>query len=39
MELGGWRSIQSVLRYAHLSPEHLASDAARVEGFARNLPE
>lgn len=39
MELGGWRSIQSVLRYAHLSSEHLASDAARVEGFARNLPE
>lgn len=39
MELGGWRSIQSVMRYAHLSPEHLASDAARVEGFARNLPE
>lgn len=39
MELGGWRSIQSVLRYAHLSPEHLASDAARVEGFARNLPD
>jgi integrase len=37
MELGGWRSIQSVLRYAHLSPEHLASDAARVEGLARNL--
>lgn len=39
MELGGWRSIQSVMRYAHLSPEHLAGDAARVEGFARNLPE
>lgn len=32
MELGGWRSYKSVLRYAHLSPEHLASDAARVEG-------
>lgn len=39
MDLGGWRSIQSVLRYAHLSPEHLASDAARVEGFVRKLPE
>lgn len=37
MELGGWRSIKSVLRYAHLSPEHLATDAARVEGLARNL--
>lgn len=34
MELGGWRSYKSVLRYAHLSPEHLASDAARVEGLA-----
>lgn len=32
MELGGWRSYQSVLRYAHLSPEHLAGDAARIEG-------
>lgn len=37
MELGGWRSYKSVLRYAHLSPEHLAKDAARVEGLARNL--
>lgn len=37
MDLGGWRSIQSVLRYAHMSPEHLAGDAARVEGFARKL--
>lgn len=39
MELGGWRSYKSVLRYAHLSPEHLASDAARVEGFAPNLSQ
>jgi integrase len=39
MELGGWRSYKSVLRYAHLSPEHLASDAARVEGLARKLHE
>lgn len=30
MELGGWRSYQSVLRYSHLSPEHLALDAARL---------
>lgn len=37
MELGGWRSYKSVLRYAHLSPEHLAQDAARVEGFAPEL--
>lgn len=31
MELGAWRSYKSVLRYAHLSPEHLAGDAARIE--------
>lgn len=37
MELGGWRSYKSVLRYAHLSSEHLAKDAAKVEGLARNL--
>ena len=37
MELGGWRSYKSVLRYAHLSPEHLAKDAARVEGLAPKL--
>lgn len=37
MELGGWRSYKSVLRYAHLSPEHLAQDAARVEGLAQEL--
>lgn len=37
MELGGWRSYQSVLRYAHLSPEHLAVDAARIQGIVRNL--
>ncbi|ATS54078.2 tyrosine-type recombinase/integrase [Xanthomonas citri] len=34
MELGGWRSYQSVLRYAHLSPEHLAVDAARLPTIA-----
>ena len=24
MELGGWKSFEMVLRYAHLAPEHLA---------------
>lgn len=33
MELGGRRSIKSALRCAHLSPEHLANDASRVEGI------
>ena len=31
MELGGWKSYEMVLRYAHLAPEHLASAAARIE--------
>jgi integrase len=31
MELGGWKSFEMVLRYAHLAPEHLASAAARIE--------
>lgn len=39
MELGGWRSYKSVLRYAHLSPEHLANDAARIEGLAPLLSQ
>ena len=31
MELGGWKSYEMVLRYAHLAPEQLASAAARIE--------
>lgn len=31
MELGGWKSYEMVLRYAHLAPEHLASVARRIE--------
>lgn len=31
MELGGWKSYEMVLRYAHLAPEHLADAAARIE--------
>lgn len=30
MELGGWRSYQMVLRYAHLAPDHLAEAANRL---------
>jgi integrase len=30
-KLGGWRSLQMVMRYAHLSTEHLAEAAARVK--------
>jgi integrase len=31
MELGGWKSYEMVLRYAHLAPEHLSTAAARIE--------
>jgi hypothetical protein len=31
MELGGWRSYEMVLRYAHLAPEKLGSVASRIE--------
>jgi len=31
MELGGWKSYEMVLRYAHLAPELLSSAAARIE--------
>ncbi len=31
MELGGWKSYEMVLRYAHLAPEHLSDAASRIE--------
>jgi integrase len=31
MELGGWKSYEMVLRYAHLGPEHLSGAAKRIE--------
>ncbi len=31
MELGGWKSYEMVLRYAHLAPEHLKLAASRVQ--------
>ena len=31
MELGGWRSYEMVLRYAHLAPEKMSSVASRIE--------
>jgi integrase len=31
MELGGWKSYEMVLRYAHLAPEKLISVAGRIE--------
>src|SRR5688572_22559189 len=35
MELGGWKSYEMVLRYAHLAPENLASVAQRIERGVR----
>ncbi len=29
-ELGGWSDIKTVLKYAHLAPEHLAQDAENI---------
>lgn len=31
MELGGWKSYEMVLRYAHLAPDHLHGSAANIE--------
>jgi hypothetical protein len=41
MELGGWKSFEMVLRYAHLAPEHLAEVARRIErplGIVKTKP-
>ncbi len=35
--LGGWSSFEMVLRYAHLSSDHLKAAAARVGGTNRAL--
>jgi integrase len=38
-ELGGWKSYEMVLRYAHLAPEKLSSVAGRIERQALRLVE
>ena len=30
-EMGGWESVEMVRRYAHLAPEHLAEDSAKID--------
>ena len=30
-EIGGWRSLKMVERYAHLSPDHLRNEMSRTE--------
>jgi len=37
MELGGWKSYEMVLRYAHLAPEKLSSVAGRIERQASRV--
>jgi hypothetical protein len=37
MEMGGWSSLDMVLRYAHLAPHHLEQDAARIETPLRTV--
>ena len=37
MEMGGWSSLDIVLRYAHLAPQHLQEDAVRIETRLRTL--
>jgi integrase len=39
MELGGWKSYEMVLRYAHLAPEKLSSVAGRIERHASRFVE
>lgn len=38
MRLGGWKTMQMVMRYAHLSPEHLAGVASNVRPISRKIP-
>jgi integrase len=35
-ELGGWASLEMVLRYAHLAPDHLSDAARRIEGWSQD---
>jgi integrase len=37
MELGGWKSYEMVLRYAHLAPEKLSFVAGRIERQALTI--
>ena len=39
MELGGWKSYEKVLRYAHLAPEKLRSVAERIERRVEPMTE
>jgi integrase len=32
-EMGGWETIDMVMRYAHLAPNHLAEHAKQIDGM------
>ncbi|MBU2846077.1 site-specific integrase [Acidithiobacillus ferriphilus] len=36
-EMGGWESMEMVLKYAHLAPEHLAAEALNIETILAGL--
>lgn len=36
-EMGGWESMDMVLKYAHLAPEHLATEARNIDGLLSRL--
>lgn len=36
MKLGGWKTYSMVLRYSHLSPEHMAEAASKIRPVAQN---
>ena len=38
-ELGGWRTLSMVQRYAHLSPAHLQAAVERLVEVSRKWPE
>jgi hypothetical protein len=38
-ELGGWSSVNMVMRYAHLAPEHLRTAVARLEGLTSSTSD
>lgn len=38
MRLGGWKTMQMVMRYAHLSSEHMAGVAGNVKPISRKIP-
>ena len=39
MELGGWKSVAMVMRYAHVNTEHLRDSIDQLPGGARSVPE